>query len=111
MDLDITKTFRLAWTPSTTRTDGMAVTGAVTYRVELVKPDGAIITLDDTDNVPDLVIDPVALKLPEGDYTAYVRELETVAGVQRVSERSNSFFFTLDLIQPPAPPTNLHLAS
>lgn len=111
--MDIGSSFKLTFTPPTTRADGSPIRGSLTYRATIQKlPSGTPIALPDTDTTDALIaVDPIALKLDSGDYRIVAYTTETISGSPNDSIASAPVDFFLGLPAKPNPPTNLVISA
>ena len=103
--MDITKTATLTWNAPTTRTDGTALKGVVTYIIELVDANNAVKQYTATTPTKTFNFEQEGVK--PGTYTLFVRAQEDYNGTGKVSARSNGLPLVLELVAEPNPPTNL----
>lgn len=110
--MDIERDAKLSWVAPTKRTDGVNITGELSYAVEFVNYVGTIINYPKI-GTPALTANALAInfkaeKFAPGNYTAYVRAIETIdSSTGKMSARSNPFPFTLETIANPNAPTGL----
>ena len=93
----------LRWTAPTTRADGVAIAGTVSYIVNIGDHQ---YTTDETS----IRLDFVAEGYTPGSYVAEIRTQEDFEGRGRVSAPA-SIPFTLEAIAPPNPPTGLEFVN
>ena len=99
--MDIEQTYTIRWDAPTTRTDGAAIAGTVTYMVNIGANRYDTAETELRLNFADAGYEP-------GSYVIEVRAQEDFGGTGRVSEPT-SIPFTLERIANPSPPTNLRV--